>query len=83
MCMHSPQGADVVFSLQPGEGAAAAVGTELSVFTTRPDTLFGVTHLVGACKGVRLNVRHATQLGERTGSEGSPILMTAKVWKGH
>lgn len=42
------QGADIRFELVGGEGAALAPGTQLSCFTTRPDTLFGVTHVVVA-----------------------------------
>ena len=47
----SSQGADVTFGLKPGQDApltSEAVSRGLSVFTTRPDTLFGVTHMVVA-----------------------------------
>ena len=42
------QGADVVFRIQAGEGAAVSADAELQVYTTRPDTLFGVTYMVVA-----------------------------------
>ena len=42
------QGADVVFRIQAGEGAAVTADAELQVYTTRPDTLFGVTYMVVA-----------------------------------
>lgn len=42
------QGADVVFKVKAGEGAAASADAELQVYTTRPDTLFGVTYMVVA-----------------------------------
>ena len=42
------QGADVLFKIQGGEGATVARDTDLQVYTTRPDTLFGVTYMVVA-----------------------------------
>lgn len=42
------QGADVLFKIQGGEGAIVAADAELQVYTTRPDTLFGVTYMVVA-----------------------------------
>ena len=36
------------FTIQAGEGATAAPEAELAVYTTRPDTLFGVTYMVVA-----------------------------------
>ena len=42
------QGAEVSFTIQAGEGAAAQPEAELAVYTTRPDTLFGVTYMVVA-----------------------------------
>lgn len=40
------QGADITFQLQPGSGTTCGHGTTLNVYTTRPDTLFGVTYMV-------------------------------------
>jgi leucyl-tRNA synthetase len=43
------EGADVTFGLEAGSGSKlekSLVDQGLSVFTTRPDTLFGVTHMV-------------------------------------
>ena len=45
------KGADVTFGIQAGPGSSLsseATASGLSVFTTRPDTLFGVTHMVVA-----------------------------------
>lgn len=44
------RGADITFPLQspPEAAAASSPAPGLTVFTTRPDTLFGVTHLVVA-----------------------------------
>ena len=42
------QGADVVFKVKAGKGAAVGADAELQVYTTRPDTLFGVTYMVVA-----------------------------------
>lgn len=36
------QGAEIKFGLKGGEGSSLPAGASLSVFTTRPDTLFGV-----------------------------------------
>ena len=40
------QGADITFQLQPGSGTTCGDGKTLKVYTTRPDTLFGVTYMV-------------------------------------
>ena len=42
------QGAEISFAVQPGPGALLDPATrpQLSVYTTRPDTLFGVTYMV-------------------------------------
>ena len=42
------EGASVRFALRGGDGAALPAGTSLDVFTTRPDTLCGVTYMVVA-----------------------------------
>jgi len=42
------QGADITFGLRGGSGSSLPQGTTLTSFTTRPDTLFGVTHMVVA-----------------------------------
>ncbi|DBB16395.1 TPA: hypothetical protein ACH3X3_014684 [Trebouxia sp. C0006] len=42
------QGAQVSFRVQAGEGATVPSDAELEVYTTRPDTLFGVTYMVVA-----------------------------------
>ena len=42
------QGAEVSFRLKAGEGASVSSDAELEVYTTRPDTLFGVTYMVVA-----------------------------------
>lgn len=38
----------MVFKVKAGEGAAVSADAELQVYTTRPDTLFGVTYMVVA-----------------------------------
>ena len=45
------QGADIKFGIRPGQGApldpsSSEAKEGLTVFTTRPDTVFGVTHMV-------------------------------------
>ncbi|MDF9826964.1 leucyl-tRNA synthetase [Ereboglobus sp. PH5-10] len=40
------EGAEIVFSLEPGTPADAASPGGLKVFTTRPDTLYGATYMV-------------------------------------
>lgn len=40
------EGATVRFPVKPGRGAKAPENAELEVYTTRPDTLFGVTYMV-------------------------------------
>jgi hypothetical protein len=47
-CLSGLQGAQVSFRIQAGEGATVASDAELEVYTTRPDTLFGVTYMVVA-----------------------------------
>ena len=42
------QGAEVSFRIQAGDGANVSPDAELQVYTTRPDTLFGVTYMVVA-----------------------------------
>jgi leucyl-tRNA synthetase len=42
------QGAEVHFKVVPTEGSALGPDTQLSVYTTRPDTLFGATYMVVA-----------------------------------
>ena len=42
------EGANVKFELKGGEGSNLPAGTSLEVYTTRPDTLFGVTYMVVA-----------------------------------
>ncbi len=42
------QGAEVSFRIQAGKGASVSPDAELEVYTTRPDTLFGVTYMVVA-----------------------------------
>ncbi|KAI8470252.1 MAG: hypothetical protein J3K34DRAFT_262668 [Monoraphidium minutum] len=42
------EGAEIEFELAPGEGATAPAGAKLTVFTTRPDTLYGATYMVVA-----------------------------------
>ena len=45
---HSMQGAEVSFTIQAGQGARVTSDAQLQVYTTRPDTLFGVTYMVVA-----------------------------------
>ena len=40
------QGAEVSFTIQAGQGASVPSDAKLQVYTTRPDTLFGVTYMV-------------------------------------
>jgi len=47
-CLSGLQGAQVSFRIQAGEGATVPSDAELEVYTTRPDTLFGVTYVVVA-----------------------------------
>jgi len=42
------EGAEINFQISPGEGATAAADSHLTVYTTRPDTLFGATYMVVA-----------------------------------
>lgn len=42
------EGAEITFELRGGEGASLPAGAQLDVYTTRPDTLFGVTYMVVA-----------------------------------
>ena len=42
------QGAEVSFRIQGGEGASVQPDAQLKVYTTRPDTLFGVSYMVVA-----------------------------------
>ncbi|KXZ41204.1 hypothetical protein GPECTOR_654g772 [Gonium pectorale] len=42
------EGAEISFELSGGPGAQLPAGSSLTVFTTRPDTLFGATYLVVA-----------------------------------
>ena len=48
LCSHHLQGAEINFQISPGEGATAAADGHLTVYTTRPDTLFGATYMVVA-----------------------------------
>ena len=45
---HNMQGAEVTFAVQAGQGASISSDAQLQVYTTRPDTLFGVTYMVVA-----------------------------------
>ena len=42
------QGAEVSFRIQAGEGTSISPEEQLKVYTTRPDTLFGVSYMVVA-----------------------------------
>lgn len=73
-----------------GEGSAVAAGTRLSCFTTRPDTLFGVTHVVVAPEHplVAAGLAAGAQVGARvrgvrgTVGGGVPEMKRAERGKG-
>jgi leucyl-tRNA synthetase len=41
-----PQGAEISFKVAPPAGSSLSADESLTVYTTRPDTLFGATYMV-------------------------------------